>query len=665
MRGSSIEVYSDGVLLFTVTETFNQAASRHGVVWSGDDFTAKLDNFALTSTERITAMPPGNGCEVSVSPGVLYVDNNAGTYLVNVTAPPGCPVESNSQSDFIGIASSSTPNSVAFTIENTHTARTGYLAVGGNTVTVHQSADASPNCSVTAAPASIAIPASGGSGEITISASSSCGWTAHSDHAWLSIGGFLTGIGTASVGYTAGNNPGAERTTTLFVADQQVRVYQTGTSGSDCSYSVSPTSFQVGPGSQTAQVQVSTQAGCAWTASSQNGFVGIASGFSGAGNGTVNFHIDSNETVEQRTGHLTVAGSVVAIQQSGAAGCDYSVTPTAVRISPTSESGAVVVTTAPGCVWSAHTSGFLSLIGEMTRSGSGVVMYTATANPSTSPRTDSLLIAGTSVSITQTGMLSPTNQTSQSCPISLSTDAVVVSATGDNRVIEFLTPDSCSWEADSTDGWITITSQPGGTGSNGVEFSVASNSGPTRSGAVLVGSRVIEVFQEGSSGFETTEWQGVQVSVTNSGAIVYGPYASMRWESYPNPDAPALHSCFGNCGAGCSSTFNPCGGRTQWWELQILTEPQIISNSMWQDVLCYGEPNTCYLYTFERHQAMGRWIYHGVAAAGCQIHDTHCNEFLWGATCAIFGGCGTKWNEDWQYDDVVVGSKIVSIEELP
>jgi hypothetical protein len=669
MSGSSIEVYADNVLVFAVTETFNQAATRHGVVWHGDDSTARLDNFSLTSTERISGPPPGNGCEVFVSPGVLYVDNHAGTYLVNTTVPPGCPVDSNSQSDFIGIVPSGKPNTVAFTIENTHTARIGYLAVGGNTVTVHQSAGTTPDCSVTAAPSSLVVPASGGSGDITISASSSCGWTAYSDHAWMSIGGSLTGIGSGTIGYHVGSNPGTERTTTLFVSGQQVRVYQAGANGSSCSYSVSPASFQIAAGTHTAQVHVVTQSGCGWTASSQTGFVGITSGFSGAGDGTVSFHIESNDSGEERAGHVTVAGTVVAINQSGSVGCDYSVMPTVARISPASESGAVVVTTAPGCVWSAHASGFLSVIGEMTRSGPGVLMYTAPANPSTSSRTDSLLIAGTTVSITQSGMLSVTNHPSESCPISLSLDAVAVPASGGNRVIDFFTPQTCSWEADSTDSWITITSQTGGTGSDGVEFSVAGNTGSARSGAVVVGSHVIEVFQGGNSAPETTEWQtewqGVQVSVTNSGAIVYGPYASMRWESYPNVDAPGLNSCFGNCGAGCSSRLNPCGGRTQWWELQILTEPQIIGNSSWQDVLCYGEPNACYLYTFERYQAMGRWIYHGFAAAGCQIHDTHCNEFLWGATCLIFGGCGTKWNEDWQYDDVVVGSKIVSIEELP
>src|SRR5437016_4774065 len=105
----------------------------------------------------------------------------------------------------------------------------------------------------------------------------------------------------------------------------------------------------------------------------------------------------------------------------------------------------------------------------------------------------------------------------------------------------------------------------------------------------------------------------------------------ITWNSGPN--ASRINGeCWGNCGAGWSPKFNVCGGRAQFWQLQIISPPQSLGTESY-DVICDG------FSLWWRHavlyQAWGRWTYHGYAAIGCQIHDSFCPEVLWGLGCAV------------------------------
>src|SRR5205814_10639229 len=59
-----------------------------------------------------------------------------------------------------------------------------------------------------------------------------------------------------------------------------------------------------GPGS----VQVSTDAHCAWSASSGTAWVGITAGTSSVGSGTVGYTVAANTAASTRSGALTLAG---------------------------------------------------------------------------------------------------------------------------------------------------------------------------------------------------------------------------------------------------------------------------------------------------------------------------------------------------------------------
>ena len=90
--------------------------------------------------------------------------------------------------------------------------------------------------------------------------------------------------------------------------------------GSACSYSISPTSATLGPGAGSGSVAVTAGPNCPWTAATNAGswdWIGISSGSTGTGNGTVNYLVLSNNSGNTRTGTLTIAGRTFTVSQSG------------------------------------------------------------------------------------------------------------------------------------------------------------------------------------------------------------------------------------------------------------------------------------------------------------------------------------------------------------
>ena len=89
--------------------------------------------------------------------------------------------------------------------------------------------------------------------------------------------------------------------------------------GGSCTYAISPTSRSFDQSGGTGTVSVSTTAGCAWTAGSNNAWIHITSGASGNGSGTVGYRVDANSG-GARTGTMTIAGRTFTVTQAGGGG---------------------------------------------------------------------------------------------------------------------------------------------------------------------------------------------------------------------------------------------------------------------------------------------------------------------------------------------------------
>jgi uncharacterized protein (TIGR03437 family) len=85
-----------------------------------------------------------------------------------------------------------------------------------------------------------------------------------------------------------------------------------------CTYSILPTSQSFTAAGGADSVNVTSSAGCAWTAASNDSWLTITSGGSGSGNGTVNYSVAANPSTSPRPGTVTIAGQTFTVNQAGA-----------------------------------------------------------------------------------------------------------------------------------------------------------------------------------------------------------------------------------------------------------------------------------------------------------------------------------------------------------
>ena len=88
---------------------------------------------------------------------------------------------------------------------------------------------------------------------------------------------------------------------------------------SACVFSLSHTSQVFSASENIGRVGVITSDGCAWEAASDAFFLGISSGRSGTGSGTVVYTVAANNSTSGRRGKLIIAGQTFTVEQSGTA----------------------------------------------------------------------------------------------------------------------------------------------------------------------------------------------------------------------------------------------------------------------------------------------------------------------------------------------------------
>jgi Tol biopolymer transport system component len=82
-----------------------------------------------------------------------------------------------------------------------------------------------------------------------------------------------------------------------------------------CSYSINSSSRTSPAAGETLIVNVTAQSGCVWTAVSNDGFINVAGGATGSGNGEVTLVIASNNSGVPRAGTVTIGGRTFTVTQ--------------------------------------------------------------------------------------------------------------------------------------------------------------------------------------------------------------------------------------------------------------------------------------------------------------------------------------------------------------
>jgi uncharacterized protein (TIGR03437 family) len=211
---------------------------------------------------------------------------------------------------------------------------------------------------------------------------------------WLAVTSGATGNGNGKVHFTAAANNGAARSGSITIAGQTFNVTQEG----NCLATISPAANNFAASGGVGTVNVTTAAGCAWTASSNANWLTITGANSGSGNGALNYAVAAN-TGAARTGTLAVAGQVFTINQ--AAGCSFTINPATQSFAAMGGSGSVNVTTGTNCVWTATSNAsWLTITSGPSLPGAGTVKFTVAMNTG-AQRTGTLTMAGQTFTVAQ------------------------------------------------------------------------------------------------------------------------------------------------------------------------------------------------------------------------------------------------------------------------
>jgi hypothetical protein len=264
----------------------------------------------------------------------------------------------------------------------------------------------------------------------------------------------------------------------------------------------------IATGGGTGTFEVSTSAGCGWTAVSTVAWVRVIdpAGGSGAGSRRLTYQADANPGAAARSGAIAVGGRVFTLTQPGTSGCSYQVSPADVRACMTPSGYAVAVTADPGCPWTAtSTAPWIAIPSGASGIGSGTVTLSVGSNFDTA-RQGVVEVrwptptAGQNVRVAQAG-----------CLYGVSRDTIDMNAVGGDTsfdVVSSATDTSCGgplqngcmWSAVPTASWVTVLSSMPRWGDDRVNLRIAANgTGSARSATITVRDRTVLIRQAGSA----------------------------------------------------------------------------------------------------------------------------------------------------------------------
>ena len=342
---------------------------------------------------------PQSACAITLGASEQSVAAAGGPGTVRVDGSGGCQWQAVSNAPWITIQSGAAGTGggeVRFQVTaNSGAARTGTLTIGGRVFTVTQGA----GCSFALTAGSATVPSGSGGGTVGVTAPPGCAWTARSDPAaaWVRITAGASGSGDGKVDFAVDPNTGPARSTTLVIAGLSFAVQQ----ASGCSISIAPSRQVVASVGGTGTISVTAAAGCAWNATTTDGWISITAGSSGSGPGSVEFSV-APTTGAARTGSISISGRTFTVDQ--AAACAFSIAPPGQVFDGAGGIGTIAVTATDGCAWTASPEPWVTITPPAGGTGSGSVTFTVAANAGAS-RAATLTVAGQSFTVTQAGTM--------------------------------------------------------------------------------------------------------------------------------------------------------------------------------------------------------------------------------------------------------------------
>jgi len=544
---------SQSVVVTPSADALTEADETVGVTLAaGTGYNVNASNSTATVTIRNDGAPPQPALARSpavlpaqsilagqTAPGQSFQVWNAGNGVVAYTIVDGAP--------WITVSPSS--GSVPAGTTNTHTVTYTTAGLSPDTyaatmsVTATNGALNSPQtigvsltvaqCTYTINPTQRSLGRAAATGTVSVATDVGCGWSATSNDSWLSITTGSTGTGSGVVAFAASANVDCDpRAGTLTVAGQTFVVTQAGGAGA---FVLTPTSRSHGGSAETGSISVgSTGTNCTWSATSNDAWLSVTAGTTGAGNGVVTYAVGANPTCTPRAGSLTIGGQVFSVTQDAGAKT-FTIDPTIGRHGSGLASGSVTISaSSQDCNWSSTSNdGWITIVAGATGVGDGVTAYVVAANDSCAGRNGTLTVAGQTFVVTQEAATGS---------YAIAPKARLHEAAADTGSFAVTTaPGDCDWVATTTDAWITITSAAGN-GAGVVTYFVASNASlSARVGTIALQGQTFTITQNptaAGAGLLGEYFAGTDM-LTQRVVRVDGP-VSFDWGSgSPDPSVPA------------------------------------------------------------------------------------------------------------------------------
>ena len=137
----------------------------------------------------------------------------------------------------------------------------------------------------------------------------------------------------------------------------------------------------------------------------------------------------------------------------------------------------------------------------------------------------------------------------------LSSSTVSASSSGATGSIAVTAPNSCTWTANSSDPWLTVTGSAFGTGNGTVSYSIAANNSgsQSRSAFLVIQRQTVAVTQSVTANVAPTVNSVMPASFTGTSGIVTVSYSDANGAS----DIRLVQTRFANSGGACTISGDP------------------------------------------------------------------------------------------------------------
>jgi glucose/arabinose dehydrogenase len=196
---------------------------------------------------------------------------------------------------------------------------------------------------------------------------------------------------------------------------------------------------------------------------------------------------------EDETGEvyvLDLSGSVFRVGSTSPPPCSYSISPASRNFGSGGGTGEVAVTSGPGCAWTASANvPWIRIMSGANGSGTGSVAFSVDGHTAAAARNGTMTIAGHTFTVAQNG--------TAACAVAISPSEATYSRAGGTGIVTIGADPGCEWAAVSSSSWITITSEPRGSGSGAVSYTVAPRPGRLgiRGGRITIRGQSISIRQ--------------------------------------------------------------------------------------------------------------------------------------------------------------------------